>query len=204
MVVAQSLLPKACCPKPVASMTKPSFTKTSMSKPRSSRGGRRLTIADHVDALPLQQKLSSAQQMLVKLAPHWHQWRLQHFSAECHELATLSHFENGQLDIACSNASVASGIKHLQDSLITFLNHQGFNEINRVNIRIDLPTGSGSEGESNAANTTSGAALAKNIASQFIRPSDNSIESIKQCQKQSKNSALAEALQRLRETLENR
>ena len=145
--------------------------------------------------LPLHQQLSSSQQMLVKLSPSWRNWLHDNLNKELSNSAVLSHYADGRLLISCDNAAIASQLKHLQTSLMGFLNETGFKEIHTISIRIEHLN------QDSAKRRTNQNADKINQEASYCQPSSNSLKSIKHCHQSVKSETLSAALQRLEKTL---
>ncbi|NND80854.1 MAG: DUF721 domain-containing protein [Gammaproteobacteria bacterium] len=173
--------------------------KSGSSKHRQLR--RKMLASDYVARLPALQQLSTAQRVLIKLAPCWHSWCEQQLPANTAEQATLTHFNDGNLVITCDNAAMASRIRHQQDHLVTFFNHQGLSDVRTISVRIDHTTQYLSPTAPNNTEACRTAADSTHSGKRENRTSKNSMEALQQCHKNISNEPLAKALQRLLQTL---
>ncbi|MEM7358565.1 MAG: DciA family protein [Pseudomonadota bacterium] len=156
----------------------------------------RTTAADIVRKLPLNQQLDASQAELIKLTPAWLEWARQALPLDCINHYQLNSVRHGKLVIVGENASSASQLKHLSQSLLEFLHEQGFAEIERITVRIQHPT--------QHFDTDSAVALAQLPSADFVTPSDASLKSIDNCQKMVKSEQLADALAKLADTLRSK
>lgn len=190
------------------------------SKTHQSKRHRRTTKTafDVVQRLPLHRSLSQSQQLILSIVPHWQEWLAQriskHFlSPDCATAVHVSawQFSNrdnttqGSLVIHCVNPTQATQIRQNQQHLIDYLTqHCAIFSTKREENRL-LLTGiivrlqQNNEQLPLATQTTS---LNSNEPSRRNTVIDEySLRAINACQKQTRNNALALALQNLSVTL---
>lgn len=165
---------------------------------------RQITAADLVSRLPLSKSLNASQSALVALSPLFYDWmnhpdQQLHLSEACRNSSNLESFRRGQLNITCPTASHASELKHLQESLKNYLNSTycvstdsgDTKPIDTIKIRVDLLLESRSRSSSSPSSSKRRA----------ISISNNSIDALNSCSRQVNNPDLADALNRLAQTL---
>jgi len=128
----------------------------------------------------------------------------------------LTSFDEGVLTLACSNTTTATTLKHKQASLLEAFQEAGFKQIKRIQVRMTLTKhkhraqsyqaqtnnhlpGDHSLGDSRES--LSNLQPSQQSHHQRDKPSDSSIKSVEAVTNRVKNEHLAEALQRLAETL---
>lgn len=155
-----------------------------------------LTAADIIRRLPFNQQLDASQASVIKLTPSWLDWARETLPIDCINHYHLNNVRHGSLAIVCENASSASQLKHLKQSLLDFLHEQGFAEIEQIIVRIQHPT--------QQLNTDASAALDQLSSADFVTPSEDSLKAIENCQKMVKSEQLAKALAKLADTLRDK
>lgn len=170
-----------------------------------------MNLASIVQRLPFHQRLNKSQSLILKIAPIWYDWCEQqrnakgakHFSAASD--TNLTSFDQGTLTLACLNTSTATFLKHNRLELLTAFQKAGFNEVESIRIRMAINrVNNPNVGNINSQNSEE-LLIKQNNFSPLKRhrnkPSDSSIKSIEAVQSRSKNEHLANALQRLANTL---
>lgn len=204
-------------------MTDSKKSKRSAKPARSrSKAHTRLNVASIVQRLPFHQHISNSQSLILQATPIWHAWCEQQrklndakqFAAT--NDATLTSFDEGVLTLACSNTTTATTLKHKHASLLEAFQEAGFKQIKRIQVRMTLtkhnyqaqnhPTQTDSRQPGNhsfggSPETLSNLQPSQQSHHQRDKPSDSSIKSVEAVTNRVKNEHLAEALQRLAETL---
>ncbi|MBT8116165.1 MAG: DUF721 domain-containing protein [Arenicella sp.] len=158
-----------------------------------------LTVGDHIRGLPLLKHLSQSQQMLIQLSPSWQSWCSHCLSPAIAGQASLSHFDNGKLVICCTNAAVATQIKHLQERLIKHFHQDGLHAVAAIGVRLQHHSRSTVNDQLTRQSSSS-----QDTGNHKPVASHNSLESIRQCRKSINNDQLSRALSRLEKTLRKR
>lgn len=158
-----------------------------------------LRISNIVQRMPLTQRLSDSQSMLVKLSPAWSQWSKANLSGETEQKIHLSSFENHTLTIHCDDAIKASQVKHQQHSLLMYLIEQGFHEVKQLSVRISHP-----------AYQTQKKLLREQLTTKTLdeanlfspkRPSKIALDALRSCQLAIINEPLCSSVNKLEQTL---
>lgn len=155
-----------------------------------------LTAADFVRRLSLNRQLDASQTFIVTLIPAWLRWMQQALPQGFYTSCQPSGFQLGKLTILCKNSTSASQIRHLQQSLLDFLQQQGFVEIEQIMVRIQHSPHQFCEKPPQAEYDQQ--------PTSFVKASEGSLKAIDNCQKRVKNEHLARALLKLENTLRNR
>ena len=131
-------------------------------------------------------------------------------SSACINNTLLLNAQQGKLVIRCDNAVNASQIKHQQNSLLSHLHNHGFEEIQRITIRVQHPTHNqldhGSkryDSKLNEAVTAASLMNSGSVEKTTVRTSEKSLEAIEYCQKMATNDHLANSLSKLAKTLKD-
>lgn len=175
------------------------------------------TVASLVSRLPIQSKLDASQDLLAPLTPIWHAWYTNTLGSAAVSTAStggmsvagksraatdtppqedcfLKAINRDALVIACTNASKATLIKSQATSLLTSIHQQGYSQIKRVRVVMELPTQSLSQQ----------VAARRQLQQHKIvreKPSDSAIQAVESAANASSNSDLSNALTRLANTL---
>lgn len=172
-------------------------------RPFTNRYGRTaITIGDQLRRLPLHKTLSASHAMLVRLTPLWHRWLAQQLSPNAVNQCRLSGYQSGLLVIACENSAFASQIRHQQQNLLAFFQHNEIKEVKRIKIRIEHPTQNSIEHRDKPA-TRATAIRSDSRNTGLLSPSASALESIRNCQKITQSDRLSTSLKRLAETLKH-
>ena len=188
----------------------------------STNAHARLNVANIVQRLPFHQHLSNSQSLILQAKPIWHAWCEQQrklndskqFAAT--NDATLTSFDEGVLSLACGNTTTATTLKHKQASLLEAFQEAGFKQIKRIQVRMTLTKHNyqsqnyksqtdshqpGNHSFGGSRESLSNLQPSQQSHHQRDKPSDSSIKSVEAVTNRVKNEHLAEALQRLAETL---
>lgn len=170
-----------------------------MPKRFNSIDRRRLSLANILQRLPLHRQLSDSQSKLLKISPAWQTWANANLAKESISEVSLTNYQSGVLSLACNNATCASQLKHLQTSLLASLKQSGFDDAEKISIRVTHPTHDLQF--SNPDQRAIPVSEDENDQFAHAKPSAPSIKSIEDCKKAISNERLAESLTKLAETL---
>ncbi len=152
------------------------------------------TAGSLINMLPINQQLHSTQGSLGQLIGVWQQWcsELSRIKYQLGQHARLESFDRGVLHICTAQASTATLIKHQTSSLLAAFHSRGFDHIQRIVVRIELPTQS---------LLKSSRITSKTHPRKAQRPSKESISAVESAADDANGDALSEALHRLAGTL---
>jgi len=166
-----------------------------------------LSISALISRLPLSQQMNESQASIVKLTPAWLAWAEKNLSPSYTNSVQLisvrnsNKGQNSELCIASENANCATQIKHQQNSLLTALHAEGFKNIQKLCIRLAMPTEPVESCIKQDSTASSHSANNADFITQKYAPSKDSITLIESCQKRVTNEHLSTSLARLSETL---
>jgi Protein of unknown function (DUF721). len=167
------------------------------------------TAVSLIGKLAINHQLKASQYSLDELGKVWTTWckdgsRVRYQLAEHARLTTL---QNGVLEITTTQASLATVLKHQTSSMLAEFHTQGFDYIHRIRVRMDTSSRAGKTNLSLLKSQRSSKFSSSKPSSEALRrrsqrPGKNAIAAIKSAAQNSNDESLANALDRLAQTLE--